>query len=172
MNDDVEIWKPLPFAPQYEISSFGRIKSNNFITPRILTQKTCKTGYKSIGLCVNKQHKFFLVHRLVLMVFNPCDGMEKLEVNHIDEDKSNNHLSNLEWVTSKENCNYGNRNGQIHDKSTKLRVRCIETGVVYESCKQAHDLTGVCRATLCGHLQGKFKRAMKLHWEVTNDDNE
>ena len=163
-----EFWKPIPFAPQYEISNFGNIRSYNFAKPKLLKQRTTNCGYKEIGLCVNKIHKFFLVHRLMLMTFNPVDNMDELEVNHKDENKQNNYLDNLEWVTPKENCNYGTRNKRL--AHSMIKVRCIETGIVYNSCKEAHDITGVCRATLCGHLQGKFKTAKKCHWEVVKDE--
>lgn len=53
-------------------------------------------GYHRVGLMIGKQRKFFQVHRLVLEAFNPKEGSDKLQVNHIDGDKSNNNLNNLE----------------------------------------------------------------------------
>ena len=49
------------------------------------------------------------------MAYAPIEGMELLDVNHIDENKSNNSLNNLEWRTHKDNCNYGARNERIKE---------------------------------------------------------
>lgn len=66
----------------------------------------CKgnTEYQIINFqTINNTKKTFRVHRLVMMAFNPIDNMENLEVNHIDGNKANNKLSNLEWCTTSEN---------------------------------------------------------------------
>jgi hypothetical protein len=70
-------------------------------------------GYKEALLSKGGKRKHYQVHRLVMMAYNPVEDMYKLDVNHIDEDKSNNHISNLEWINHKENCNYGTRNQRI-----------------------------------------------------------
>jgi len=63
-----------------------------------------------VVLSVDNVQKICKVHRLVLEAFNPVEGMDQLQVNHLDEDKTNNRLENLCWVTCKENNNYGTRN--------------------------------------------------------------
>lgn len=161
-----EIWKTIPEAPDYQISNLGRVKSNKFnYRSRILKQKTGKTGYKMIGLCIKPKRKFFLVHRLVLSTFKPVENMNELEINHKDEDKSNNSLTNLEWVTSKENCNYGNRNKKLSD-SFSIPVRCIETGIIYKSGREAGRLTNTSITGISNCLTGKRERAGGFHWEV------
>jgi hypothetical protein len=79
---------------------------------RILTLNTTRIGYvEALLFTGDKNHKKHIgVHRLVMMTFNPVENMAHLDVNHIDEDKSNNHIDNLEWVSHKSNCNYGARN--------------------------------------------------------------
>lgn len=102
-----EIWKPIKDFENYQISNLGKIKNKN---NKILKPQKNIYGYMSINLY--KRQKFskllvknFRVHRLVLTTFNPVENMEKLQVNHIDHDRTNNALTNLEWTTAKENCN-------------------------------------------------------------------
>lgn len=161
----IEIWKKIPDAPDYEVSNLGRVASRKYGDWRILRQNKKKTGYYEVGLCYKtNKRKWFLTHRLVLSTFNPIDGMENMEINHKDEDKSNNKLDNLEWVTSLENCNYGERNRKISEKQS-LKVMCIETGIIYDSCKQASDLTGVSRSGISGCLTGKQEMSGGYHWK-------
>jgi hypothetical protein len=66
------------------------------------------------------------------MTYNPVEGMENLDANHIDENKDHNWLSNLNWMTHKENLNHGTRNTRVA-KSLAKPVRCVETGEVFDS---------------------------------------
>ena len=70
-----------------------------------------KKGYLKVSFYVNGKDKRFFVHRLVLMTFNPVEGMEKLQVNHIDGNKQNNYVGNLEWCTNSENQKHAYRIG-------------------------------------------------------------
>ena len=111
-----ETWKDIQgYEGFYQVSSLGRVKSLARRVPnngsyqdrpeKILSQSThYKNGYKSVVFTVNRKQKRLLVHRLVLMTFNPIE--ENLEVNHIDGNKDNNCLFNLEWSTRKQNVNH------------------------------------------------------------------
>ena len=71
------------------------------------TRNKGQTAYQIINFqTVNNTKKTYRVHRLVLMAFKPVENMDNLEVNHIDGDKKNNRLDNLEWCTSSENQQY------------------------------------------------------------------
>lgn len=94
---------------RYQVSSNGRVRSlhkqdNGTYDVFILKSRTNVYGYKMIDLYINKKKKTFLVHRLVAMSFfgNSKDKLQ-IEVNHIDGNKTNNSVSNLEWVSKKEN---------------------------------------------------------------------
>lgn len=102
---NVESWFPIKELDcDYSVSSFGRIKNNH--TNRILKQRTDKKGYHDIKL----KGKTYKVHRLVATAFVYGRTLERNEVNHLDENKSNNCAENLAWVTAKENANWGTRN--------------------------------------------------------------
>jgi hypothetical protein len=105
-----EIWKDIiGYEGLYEVSTQGRIKSkqNNKV---IILKPLIKTdGYCRVALCKQDQKiKWYYIHRLVASAFIP-NKLNKLTVNHINEIKDDNKLSNLEWMTHKENINHGTR---------------------------------------------------------------
>jgi len=75
-------------------------------------------GYKRVWLYNKTNKKKMRVNRLVAVTFIP-NPLNLSDVNHIDEDKDNNNKSNLEWLSHKENCNYGNRNKKISEARRK-----------------------------------------------------
>ena len=123
-----EIWKDIPeYEELYQISNLGRVRSkdrlikancqNNshvkrpffyYVYPgRIIKLQTNKFGYTTVFLNKGGKQKGFFVHRLVIKTFNPILNDSDYQVNHIDENKENNSLNNLEWCTAKENINHG-----------------------------------------------------------------
>ena len=111
------------------------------IPEKILTPQLDKNGYYRIGLTKNRKRSYYFVHRLVAEAFIP--NPDKLSyVNHKDEKKTNNKVDNLEWCTMKYNCNYGTRNERVA-KCNYKKVKCIETGVVYNSLTEACDFVGI-----------------------------
>lgn len=125
-----EIWKPIVgYEGLYEVSNFGRVKglermvkgrygNLRFQKETMRKIQINNRGYCTVRLCKDGNYKYYFVHRLVAEAFIPNDD-KTLEVNHKDEDKLNNYAFNLEWVTRKENMNYGNTQNKIHNKPTK-----------------------------------------------------
>ncbi|MDT0703930.1 NUMOD4 domain-containing protein [Mammaliicoccus sciuri] len=104
-----EIWKDIPgYENFYQVSTFGRVRSFKRKKPKILKPALNRCGYLYVALSDSISRKKITIHRLVALTFidNP---LNKQQVNHIDEIKTNNNISNLEWVTPKENMNYGTR---------------------------------------------------------------
>lgn len=96
-----EIWKDIAgYEGLYQVSNFGRIKSLR--SKIILASLSSKSGYCYVGLAKNGMNKQKSVHRLVALAFIP-NSENKPEVNHIDGNKHNNTVKNLEWVTKSEN---------------------------------------------------------------------
>lgn len=105
-----EIWKIITNYKNYAVSNFGNVK--NIKTQKILKQTTDAYGYLTVGLYNNGKQKIKKVHRLVAMMFLH-DYSEALQVNHMDDNKKNNNISNLEMCTNKYNCNYGSRKNAL-----------------------------------------------------------
>jgi len=107
-----EEWRPINgFEGLYEISSYGRVKSfKSHPSGKILKTNLDSNGYPKISLSKNGAKKDALVHRLVAEAYLPrVDG--KTCVNHIDGNKANNRLDNLEWCTYSENIKHAIRTG-------------------------------------------------------------
>lgn len=115
----MEIWKDIyEFEGYYQVSNFGNIRSLdrfdgvNYRKGQLIKPILKYNGYLQVGLRKNNKRKYFSIHRLVAIHFidNPDN---KKQVNHIDCNKQNNKVNNLEWVTPKEN--------QFHAKENGLR---------------------------------------------------
>ncbi|WP_314711495.1 NUMOD4 domain-containing protein [Prevotella pallens] len=122
----VEKFKPVKgYTGIYEISNLGRVKSlsrvierndgNTRVTEdRIILPFTTKAGYSQIVLCKDGVKKKHYIHRLVALAFIPNDNpIEKIVVNHKDENPINNNVGNLEWCTQRYNMRYGKMQAKL-----------------------------------------------------------
>ena len=113
----IEEWRPIEGSEGlYEVSSYGRVRSlrRNII----LSPKKEPMGYLRCNLYLNKNMKTFSIHRLVAQAFIPNpDNLP--QVNHKDENKTNNSVENLEWCDAKYNNNYGT--ARIRSRDTKIK---------------------------------------------------
>lgn len=146
----------------YGITSCGKVwsyKSNKWIS-----QRYDKYGYLRVTLINDdKKMKTELVHKLVALAYIPNpDGKET--VNHRDEVKEHNYLSNLEWMTKQENLNYGTRGQRQSDKVSKP-IKCIETGIIYKNTLVASKEIGISATSIYNCINGKSKTAGGFHWE-------
>lgn len=153
-----EIWKPVVgYEGWYEVSNLGRIKRIKIgmgASCKILKNQKSSNGYRFITLTKNGTQKQFTVHRIVSIAFIP-NPENKLCVNHIDSNRTNNNIHNLEWVTYSENIRHsimvGNRNhikvpnkkGEEH-YNAKLKEKDVRLILdSYLNTRQLAELFGV-----------------------------
>lgn len=166
-----EIWIDIEgFEGLYQVSNLGRVRSldrldgaNRRLTGKILKGGKHNGGYLRVTLCKNSVVYAKSIHRLVAEAFIP-NPENKPQVNHIDEDKTNNTVSNLEWMTSKENINHGTHNERVSKAIIKLRsipiiATNIKTGESTEfysgkECARQLDLN-------CGNITSALKGRRK-----------
>lgn len=144
MNE--EVWKDIPrFEGCYQVSNYGRIKSlarfdysTRFLKERIKRPCYDKDGYLIISLgCAKKniKPKTYKIHQLVAKAFIPNPN-DLPEINHIDEDKTNNRADNLEWCTTKYNLTYGHRldcaRGERNSKHKLTEKQVLEIRRIYK----------------------------------------
>lgn len=133
-----ETYKTIKDYPNYEVSSGGRVRNTK--TGRVLRPSLNTGGYQHVGLPTNGKPKSHYIHRLVASAFIP-NPENKRTVNHIDGDKTNNRVDNLEWCDDGENQKHAYRTGLKHPSggSPKQKVRCVETNQIFESLRQTSE---------------------------------
>lgn len=164
----IEEWKAIPGYENYLISTLGRVirinsKSNRIVKPFI------KQRYLYVGLCKNRKQTHFRLHRLVAEVFisNPNNLPE---VNHKDEDKTNNSVDNLEWCTRLYNANYGSCRQKIGESNSKsVRALDKKSGVelyYFLSMTEANRAIPTAKVSHISQCcKGKRKTAGGYKWE-------
>lgn len=169
-----EIWKPTPYDG-YWVSNLGRIKSYRVdkVNGKIMKPYACTKGYLQIDISFDgrkrQNRKHFAVHRLVAEAFIPNpDNLP--QVNHKDEDKTNNCVNNLEWCTNEYNANYGTKNERVAAKRRKAVYSIDKDGNIehFEGIRvAARALTGRedAAGTEIGNvIKGKRKTAYGRQW--------
>lgn len=102
-------WMPIPGYDHYLISKNGQILSfskdrfGKVHVNQMVTNKVNQNGYCMVCLTNNKERRVVQMGRLMLECFDPRDDMDSLDCDHIDSNRANNKLSNLQWITHKEN---------------------------------------------------------------------
>jgi len=108
MSDAPEVWASIPGAPSYEASDLGRVRRRGSAAGRVLRSFAQANGYLKISLSEGGVVTNWRVHRCVWFAFRGCVSSET-DINHIDGDKSNNRLDNLELATRSENMAHASR---------------------------------------------------------------
>lgn len=167
----MEIFKDIEgYEGLYQISDHGRVKSLNYNhtdKERILKLSKRKDGYLRVQLWKNRNYKNYYVHRLVAQAF--LDNPYNLnEINHKDEDKTNNHVDNLEFCTSKYNCSYGTRNQRRVNKTSKPTYQYTLDGKLireWSSTAEVQRQLGYSQGHISQCCNGKTKTAYGYIWK-------
>lgn len=140
----------------YGVTSCGRVYS--YRRKRFLNPQDNGNGYLKVVLYKDGKGKQHYLHRLVAEAYldNPNDYPQ---INHKDENKTNNCINNLEFCTIAYNANYGTRNERIAKK-----IICIETGEKFNSLTEAAKAINRSVVTISNHLRGRKKTCAGLHW--------
>ena len=157
----MEIWKGIYAG--YQISNKGRVRSLK--SSRLLVQREHKKGYLQVHLRVDGEDVMPKVHRLVAMAFIP-NPYNLPQVNHIDGNKQNNRVENLEWCTNSQN--------QEHSYRVLLRIPsqkpvvCVENNEVYHSAREASKRCGVDSSSITKCCKGTRQTTGGLHWRYAD----
>ena len=177
----MEIWKDIKgYKGLYKVSNEGRIKSlarwidgvnygkpcKKYRKEKIMKTHKDRNGYMRVVLCKNTKHHSHQMHRLVYEAFNG-EIPEGMQVNHIDENKINNNVDNLNLMTPKENTNWGTAIQRRAEKCKKeLYQYDSEDNLIciYDSVKSVCDKYGFHQSSISNCCLGKQETYKGYRW--------
>lgn len=164
-----EVWKTIEDFPNYEVSNQGRVR--NMKTGNMLTVKIGRDGhYSSVFLCNNGHENTQRVHRLVAEAF--LGKRPGMMVNHIDGDKLNNNVDNLEWCTAKENNIHAIKSGLNHPGAYQKRpIEVVETGEIFDGVCECANAVGGDFRNVYAALNGQRHTVNGLHFRYADKQN-
>ena len=167
----MEIWRDIEgYEGLYQVSNKGRVKSLKCGKERILRPGIDGYGYCFIILYNDSVRKTFKLHRLVAQAFIP-NLYNKPQVNHLDENKKNNCVDNLEWATAKENINYGTRN----ERASRKILQYSKSGEFireWQGALEVERVLGIDNSHINACCRGKRKSAGGFIWKYKEERTE
>ena len=121
-----------------------------------------RNGYKTVVLNLDGKNRAYYLHRLLAEAFIPKEHGKRY-VNHIDGDRLNDDLHNLEWCTAQENIDHGYRI-RGGSRSSAIAIRCLETNEEYMSVREWSKVYNMCPASMYAHLSGENQTCAGKHW--------
>lgn len=174
-----EVWKQIENYEDYEISNYGRVRrirydnkgnKGQYPIPNYLKPKIDKDGYIHYTLCVKQKNKLFSAHKLVALNYIP-NPLNKPQINHIDGNKQNNYVGNLEWCTQQENNLHALRTGLRVMKNNKLS-KVVEQYDLngnlineYKSSGDAGRINNISSSHIRDCCRGRLKTYKKYIWK-------
>lgn len=166
-----EVWKRVEGYTRYEVSNYGRVR--NFFTKEQKALRKTKTGYMITDLKENGSKKTAYVHRLVAQAFIPNPN-NKPQINHKDENKDNNFVSNLEWCTIEYNNQYGNHINNIRKtqaekvgkKVAQIDVKTNKIINIFDTLSEASKFVGAKKQAINWAIQKNTHTCAGFRWVV------
>lgn len=163
----MEIWKDIKdYEGLYQISNLGRVKSIKFGKEKILKGSKDKDSYLVVSLYKEGKQKNYYIHRLVATAF--IDNPNNLpQVNHSNEDKTDNRVENLEWCDSKYNINYGSRNERMAKAKSIPILQFNKDGEFirkWDSAIEVKNELGFDNSHISKCCKGKLKSVGGFKW--------
>lgn len=162
-----EIWKDIPgYEGLYQVSNLGNVRSLNYNKTgeiKLLKPFTSHNGYRIVSLSNNGKLKGYTIHRLVANAFIPNPN-NLPQVNHIDENKTNNRTDNLEWCTQAYNNTYGTHTKRVSKSNSIPVAQYDKNGILintYLGAADAEKHTGFAHQDI-----SKCCRGIKWHKTV------
>ena len=174
-----EVWRDVKgYEGLYQVSDQGRVKSlkrkfidkigrERYVKECILKSVIDRYGYLLVSLYAGGKQKRHTVHRLVCEAFH--ENLDnKPQVNHINEIKTDNRASNLEWATARENSNFGTRNARLGKAQSKPVAQYAQDGElikVWPSTMEVERQAGFSNGNISQAANGKYKHAYGFIWK-------
>lgn len=163
--EENEQWVDLKDYPSHQVSTYGRVRNKK--NGHVLKPSVDRYGYEKISI---GNHDNIPVHRLVCETFYNLPRGENNQVNHIDCDRRNNHILNLEWCTRSDNIKWGISHGEIDPMKglskaievNKKRVRIVELNKIFSSVLECAEFLGVPATNVSRCLVG-CRKGQRLH---------
>lgn len=158
----METWKKVVEFPGYEVSNLGNVRNSE--TGKCLKPGKHRQGYRLIWFSDSEGRHGRSVHRTVAEAFIP-NPENKPQINHIDGDKTNNKVDNLEWSTGSENMIHAYSTGLFAGRPTTA-VRIIETGEEFASIRECANRIDGDPSNICKCLRGTQESHLGFHFET------
>lgn len=163
-SNEVE-WRQVLEHPNYEVNNLGQVRHKQ--RRQILKPRSNNSGYQYVNFKVNGKNTNFAVHRIVANAFIPNPNGYS-EVNHINYDKNDNRVENLEWVSSSQN----KKHAYLKEENHKSRGKIVEQYSLngdyiksFDSVSEAANEFGCCVAAISNCCLGRTKSSQGYRWK-------
>ena len=168
MKSAKENWITIKQNNNYEVSNFGNVRNKK--TKRILKPSISNKGYYLVALSNKGKSHTYTIHKLVMEHFNRC-AFDYEVINHIDHNKLNNNINNLEYITQRENVIKAVEHGKIKVKSVEQYDKNNNFIQLFKSISEAHRKTNVAISDIHRCCNNERKMAGGYIWKYGGRNN-